>query len=139
MWLFNTFTNRWSPIVLPVPIPARSHHAAVRIAEGTVLFFGGHDGHTHFGDTFLFASAAHGQYFASLVAQPPFPSPPARRGHTLVHEPTSSTVWLYGGSNETHTFDDLWRFDCSEKNSFFLSLPALLRPSNLLHPHLFVI
>ncbi|MBN1322110.1 MAG: hypothetical protein JXA87_14860 [Thermoleophilia bacterium] len=95
-WAYNPAVNNWSELspsgALP---PARSSHAMTcDPVNGRLILFGGNgDEWTLFGDTWAYDLAAN--TWAELEPADPLPS--ARIWHTMIYDPGSGKVVMFGG------------------------------------------
>lgn len=89
------------------PNPAgRYRHAMVwDRARQEIVLFGGANGSTTFGDTWVRSAGTWSQ-------RSPASSPPARRNHVMAYDPVRQEVVLFGGENASGTdLGDTWTWD----------------------------
>lgn len=100
----GTVVSSWQQLQpLHAPSPRRDHALAYDWATATTaLLFGGRTSSGVNGETWLFTNGDWQQ-----VATPIAPSP--RAGHRLL--PSAGGWLLFGGTDDTNVFDDVWQFD----------------------------
>lgn len=104
--------GRWTQLA-PVGTlpPERCYQRMVQDpSTGRFILFGGQDRqYAALGDTWSYDPV--GDAWTNL--QPSGDLPPARWGHSLVYDPITHTVLLFGGRNETVRFNDTWSYSPS--------------------------
>lgn len=105
--------NNWS-LVTPVgPAPRMFHAMAHDWVRDEIVLFGGFDGTTALGDTWVLDLAAQPLRWRSVVGT----MPPARHGHTMAYDALGQRVVLVsgadriGGGGSGALFDDHWEWN----------------------------
>lgn len=110
-WAYQPATNTWTELAPAGDSPSeRVFHAMVYDpGSSRVILFGGWNEQTeNLNDTWAFDPAAN----AWTELDPSGELPPSRRGHTLVYDPASGRVILFGGySEQTEHLNDTWAYD----------------------------
>lgn len=108
-WLFDPATSTWHEIITPglLPAPRAAHALVPDPVSGEVILFGGFDGVSYYNDTWAYDLAAN----AWSNLQPTGSVPAKRAGHSLVYDPVSKRMILFGGWNGTVGYNDTWAYD----------------------------
>ena len=112
MWAFTPASNAWTQLLPPDFPPARWAHSMAYVpGQDVVVLFGGWEGGTQacLGDTWLYHPATD-----SWERRAPAASPPARASASLVYDEDAGAVFLFGGTDGTTCYDDLWAYDARE-------------------------
>ena len=113
LWAYDPAANTWTQLEAGSDIPSlRRDHAMVYVPSlGQVILFGGCEGLTSYDDTWAYDPAAN--IWTEL--HPAGDVPCARVCHTMVYDPGSGKVILFGGGDEANTaMNDLWAYDPAE-------------------------
>jgi N-acetylneuraminic acid mutarotase len=108
-WAYDPAANTWDELN-PVGSrpPARSYHSmAYDPTSGKVILFGGGTLEDDYADTWAYDPVAN----TWTKLDPAGGVPPARNSHSLVSDPESGKVILFGGWNIRRTFGDMWAYD----------------------------
>jgi hypothetical protein len=119
IWVLEPRANAWTELLAPDTAPSpRSHHAmAYDPGSETVLLFGGiggPDGGTTLNDTWVYDTDKNSWSEVHPVGE----SPPARHGHTMVYDPGSRNILLFGGALKDSSSQegvDTWAYDARAK------------------------
>jgi hypothetical protein len=108
-WAYDPDSHQWERMH-PKRNPSARNYSAMAYDEGSdrVILFGGDDGVDIFGDTWAYDYESD-----SWKKMSPGRSPAARDYSSMVYDPRSDRVVLFGGSAdmETAAFDDTWAYD----------------------------
>lgn len=116
-WAYDPAANSWTKLDPRGPTPpARAWNALVRDpGSGRLLMFGGMAGGEvadlvaadQLDDTWAFDPDAN----TWTRLEPAGPVPDARYAYTMVHDPSSKRMILFGGITGTTRFNDTWAYD----------------------------
>jgi N-acetylneuraminic acid mutarotase len=108
-WSFDLTAGAWSRLASQGAGPsARASQAmAYDPVANKVIVFGGYDGTTYYNDTWAYDMA--GEAWTAL--SPSGVAPAARQGHSLVYDPQSKKMILFGGYDGTAQYNDTWAYD----------------------------
>jgi N-acetylneuraminic acid mutarotase len=133
LWAYDPSTNSWTELAPTGDTPtARSFHAMAYDPESAkVILFGGtsYDGSEtvsegavtatpaktgrraegEFGDTWIYDPAANTWTEVEPLGEQPYP----RDDHSMVYDPASGNVLLFGGWDGYDTLSDAWSYDVS--------------------------
>jgi N-acetylneuraminic acid mutarotase len=126
IWVYDPATNTWTELRPQGvgPAPRATHAMVYDPVGGKAILFGGFDGISYYNDTWAYDPAAN--TWTNLV---PAGSVPAKRsGHSLVYEPDSGKMILFGGWNGRVDYNDTWAYDPAA-NTWTNLLPAEPRPA----------
>lgn len=114
-WAYDLTTNAWADLKpTGTPPPARASQAmAYDPVANKLIVFGGYDGKTYYGDTWAYDLAGN----AWTELKPAGLAPAARQGHSLVYDPQSKKMILFGGYDGAKQYGDTWAYDPA-KNSW---------------------
>jgi N-acetylneuraminic acid mutarotase len=126
IWSYDLAANAWSKLkpqgTLP---PARASQAmAYDPVTKKLIVFGGYDGTTYYNDTWAYDVADN----TWTALTPSGVAPAARQGHSLVYDPASKKMILFGGYSGTAQFNDTWAYDPA-RNSWTDLKPAGALPA----------
>jgi N-acetylneuraminic acid mutarotase len=120
-WAYDPETNSWEELRPAGKLPsARADHAmAYDVANDRIILFGGYDGSSCLDDTWAYDPSTN----AWTELEPAGDRPRAREGHSLVYDPTSGDLILFGGRSwDWGELNDTWVYD-SATNSWSEVLP----------------
>jgi hypothetical protein len=134
MWLVDLSAATVTEVDFEAGPPARSGHAmAYDPAADRVVLFGGHSGAVppnrplgeYLDDTWVYDPSA-GTWHEVHSGE----GPAARAWHTLVHDPATGRVYLFGGVAERirDSDDEVWAFDLSDMTWSRLEIASEERP-----------
>jgi N-acetylneuraminic acid mutarotase len=89
------------------PSPRASQAMTYDPVGNKLIVFGGYDGKTYYGD--LWAYDLTGNAWSTLT--PTGAGPSARHGHSLVYDPESKKMILFGGFDGSTQYNDTWAYD----------------------------
>lgn len=105
----------WTPLDPPNTPEARYGHSLVTLPDGRVVMFGGQgENNTLFNDLNIFRDTW-------TMPDPEGDLPPKRKNHSAVL--AEEKMYVYGGSDHSQIYDDLWSYDFSQ-NSWTLLSPS---------------
>jgi N-acetylneuraminic acid mutarotase len=109
-WAYDPTANTWTELkpsgTLP---PARSGHSmAYDPTRGRLILFGGNAGTAPLiNDTWAYDLTAN----TWTELKPSGTLPPARSGHSMVYDPSSGRLIMFGGSGDAALLNDTWAYD----------------------------
>ena len=108
-WSFDITANAWTELEPAGTLPtARASQAmALDPVTNKLIVFGGYDGADYYAD--LWAYDVAGNAWTSL--SPTGVAPGARYGHSLVYDPESKKMILFGGFDGSTQYNDTWAYD----------------------------
>ncbi len=113
-WLYDPGLNRWRNLNPSGTPPARDGQTlAYDPASGQVILFGGFTGTSYLGDTWAYDSAAN----TWTKLRPPGGSPAARDGGSLVYDPDTGRLLLFGGLGIDGQLSDIWAYTTAKPAS----------------------
>lgn len=109
LWSYDVAASLWSRLEIEgeAPPARASQAAAYDPVSDKLIMFGGYDGGTYYGDAWAYDLA--GQTWTALASAGGSPSP--RYGHSLVYDPESKKMILFGGYGGTVQYGDTWAYD----------------------------
>jgi N-acetylneuraminic acid mutarotase len=109
LWSYDLTANAWTELKPTGTAPsARALQAmAYDPTTGKLIVFGGYDGRTYYGDTWAYDLTANVWTAVSRAG----PAPAARQGHSLVYDPGSKNMILFGGFSGRAQYNDTWAYD----------------------------
>jgi N-acetylneuraminic acid mutarotase len=111
IWAYDSARNTWTDLQPEGEVPsARGFHSLVfEPGSRKVILFGGEDGEGGLNDTWTYDPETN--VWTELYAAGELPS--QRSGHTMIFEPESGVVLLFGGHDwETDAgLNDMWAYD----------------------------
>jgi N-acetylneuraminic acid mutarotase len=109
LWSYDSATSTWTELFQGGDLPAaRATQAVVYEPTGNrLIVFGGRDSATYFGDTWAYNLDDN----TWTELRPVGTVPAARAGHSLVYDPVSKRVILFGGWNGVNQYNDTWAYD----------------------------
>jgi N-acetylneuraminic acid mutarotase len=121
VWSYDSATNTWSGLSPGGALPtARAAHAMAYDPTGNrVLVFGGYSGTSYHNDTWAYDVATN----AWSELHPVGTVPAARLGHSLVYDPESKKMILFGGYDGSTEYNDTWAYDPAA-NTWTLQAPT---------------
>jgi N-acetylneuraminic acid mutarotase len=108
-WAYDPAANIWTNLKPSGDLPsARDGHSMVYDSStGKVILFGGsNESDPTFNDTWAYDPV--GNTWTNLNPSGSLPS--GRVGHSMVYDPTTGKVILFGGLGEQGIFDDIWAY-----------------------------
>ncbi|KAL8827035.1 MAG: hypothetical protein Q9191_003432 [Dirinaria sp. TL-2023a] len=118
LYLLNTSTRYWSRSMPPGPKPTGRYGHTLNILGSRIYIFGGQVEGYFFNDLIAFdlnalqSSNSRWEFLISNSNEggpPEGQIPPARTNHTIVS--WNDKLYLFGGTNGTQWFNDVWSFD----------------------------
>ncbi len=116
-WAYDPVANTWTNLNPPDPLPAaRWGTSMVYVPSiGRLMLFGGASGNTDLNDTWAYDPVAN----TWTDLKPSGTVPMVRAGHSLVYEPSSGRVFMFGGQTSVQDEDgavfadlgDIWAYD----------------------------
>ena len=110
-WVYDVAANAWTDLQPAGELPpARGFHAlAVHSATGLVYLFGGYFDRTSQDDLWVYDPTVN----EWTELHPTGDAPGPREGHSLVYDPTTDNLILFGGSDRQQDahLNDLWAYD----------------------------
>jgi N-acetylneuraminic acid mutarotase len=109
-WRYFPSGSTWKRLtpVGKVPPPRRGTAMVYLPDTDKVILFGGKNGSTYFDDLWIYDPAAN----TWSVRQPAGGiRPEARVDHSMVYDPVSKKVLLFGGNDDATMFNDIWAYD----------------------------
>ena len=105
-WALDPAAAAWTSVVIPVGLPTGAIAAHASTGDGLVVVSAGSDG-TGRTDLVRFDVTTLAQ---TGFATPP-DGPPPRLGASLINDPSSERLLLFGGAGTIATVGDLWSLD----------------------------
>jgi len=106
------------------PAGRASQAAAYDPTGDRLILFGGYSGTSYFGDTWAYDLATN----AWTNLQPVGSAPAAREGHSLVYDPETKKMILFGGYDGSRQYNDTWAYDPAA-NTWASLRPAARAPA----------
>jgi len=109
LWSFDLATDTWTDLKPSGTGPsARALQAmAYDPTSSKLIVFGGYDGKTYYDDTWAYDLTAN----SWTAVRSGGVAPAARQGHSLVYDPVSKKMILFGGFNGRVEYNDTWAYD----------------------------
>ncbi len=102
----------WTSFFPPPPeVQSTLHSAVYDSLRDRMIVYGGHPESYYVNGPDLHSFSFQDSLWAPMPTQGP--TPPRRRGHTLVYDPLGDRLLLYGGYRRDVIFDDLWELPLS--------------------------
>jgi hypothetical protein len=112
-WLYDPAANLWTQCFPPVAPPARTEFGfAFDQRRGEAVLFGGMNGYPPLSDTWAF-NVSERQW--SRLELPFSPAP--RFGHQMIYDTANSVFVLYGGTDLSIEFPEVWLLDLEGTSS----------------------
>nr|CCA23939.1 conserved hypothetical protein [Albugo laibachii Nc14] len=110
---FDIDTNQWTKLVSQGSVPSRRSGASGVVHRDRMYLFGGYEGRngSYFQDLYYYDFET--QIWDQVKCSNPNVCPQERTDHSMVVYEDS--LYLFGGCDKSTRFDDLWRFDLSQK------------------------
>jgi N-acetylneuraminic acid mutarotase len=108
-WSYDLTANTWTKMTPTGASPSARASQAVALdpVANRLIVFGGFDGAKYYND--LWAYDVTGNAWTAL--SPTGLSPAARQGHSLVYDPDSKKMILFGGYDGSTQYNDTWAYD----------------------------
>lgn len=108
-WSYDPATNTWTDVSPGGDTPAARDATAMAFDPGTgsIILFGGYDDNSEYNDTWGYDPTTNAWYDLS----PSGDVPPARDNHSMVYDPITGKMILFGGYDGDNRFDDTWAYD----------------------------
>jgi N-acetylneuraminic acid mutarotase len=109
LWTYDLTTDAWAKLkhTGTAPTARASQAMAYDPTSDKLVVFGGYDGTTYYNDTWVYDFTA-GTWTAAGAAGT---GPAARQGHSLVYDPVSKKMILFGGYDGSTEYNDTWAYD----------------------------
>jgi N-acetylneuraminic acid mutarotase len=109
IWSYDPAATTWTDLDPSGGLPAaRALQSMVYLpVDGKVIVFGGYDGITYYNDTWAYDLAENTWTNLSPTGDPPA----ARDGQSMIFDPVSGKLILFGGWNGRTEFNDTWAYD----------------------------
>ncbi|MFW9995727.1 MAG: Kelch repeat-containing protein [Candidatus Odinarchaeota archaeon] len=106
-WLYNCTDDTWSEMNPANKPGARWTHGMVYDSHNQkIILFGGYNGSGYLGDTWIYDFT--GDFWTEMK---PVNKPSVRHTHTMVYDPDSQKVFLFGGNSRGERKGDTWAYD----------------------------
>jgi N-acetylneuraminic acid mutarotase len=109
IWAYDPSKNAWRNLKPSGVLPSvRAGPSMVyALVSDKVIMFGGGDMNSVLNDTWAYDPVTN--VWSDL--SPSGPLPPARTGQSMVYDPSTGQVIMFGGSDENGFFNDTWTYD----------------------------
>jgi N-acetylneuraminic acid mutarotase len=126
VWIYDPTANSWAELKPQGvgPVPRADHSFVYDPTGGKVILFGGFDGISYYNDTWAYDPATN--TWTNLLPQGSVPA--KRSGHSLVYDPDSQKMILFGGWNGRVDYNDTWAYDPAT-NTWANLMPSDPRPA----------
>ncbi len=107
-WKYDPAANTWAQLEPSGGVPGGRalHQMVYDPADGVVILFGGTSDAGRFGDTWAYSPADN--TWTDLTGSG---GPSARSAHSMVYDPDTGEVILFGGVSDAGLYDDTWAYD----------------------------
>jgi hypothetical protein len=125
-WAYSLSANTWTNLspTGDLPAPREGHSLVYDPYTGSMIMFGGWDPDSEFSDTWAYSLSAN--TWTNLSPASDVPS--GRDRHSMVYDPTTSKMILFGGWDGDYELDDSWAYD-PVANTWTELVPAGNAPS----------
>jgi N-acetylneuraminic acid mutarotase len=108
-WACDLTAKAWTNLkpTGTLPSPRASQAMAYDPVGDKLIVFGGYDGKTYYGDLWAYDLTRN----AWNTLTPTGAAPAARHGNSLVYDPQSKKMILFGGYNGSTQYNDTWAYD----------------------------
>ncbi len=109
LWSYDTTEGTWTELEPSGTVPpARAAQAMAYDPISDRLFmFGGYDGTSYYADTWTYDPVRKAWSSVTSTGS----TPQARYGHSLVYDPGSEKIILFGGFDGMRQYNDTWAYD----------------------------
>ena len=108
-WAYDPAANTWTELspAGDLPAPREDHSLVYDPYTGEMIMFGGYDANGKFGDTWAYSLATN----TWTDLSPAGDVPSGRDRHSMVYDPATGKMILFGGWDGDYELDDTWAYD----------------------------
>ncbi len=117
LWIYSPSKNNWTQRSIPSEVSPREGHCFVNISSGNFLMFGGLGAVGYLNDTYIYNMISNTWTKKNFTVEPS-----SRAYFSVCYTSDTKRVYIFGGTNGSEYFNDLWYYDLENSSWVYVSV-----------------